>query len=70
MTGAQILRAEGEAKGKAEGKAEVLIRLLHLKFGPVPAAAAERVRSAPVSDLDRWVERVLTAASLDAVFVD
>jgi Putative transposase, YhgA-like len=85
MTGAQILRAEGEAKGRAEGeakgraegkaegeakgKAEVLLKLLELKFGAMNAATLERVRAAKVEELDRWVERVITAASLDDVFV-
>jgi predicted transposase/invertase (TIGR01784 family) len=66
MTGAQILRAEG----KAEGKAEVLLRQLRLKFGPLPEATADRIRTAPASDLDRWVERVITATSLESVLAD
>ena len=80
MTGAQILRAEGEAKGraegkaegeakgKAEGKAEVLLKLLELKFGSAPAATIERVRAAKIEELDRWVERIIAASSLDEVF--
>lgn len=70
MTGAQILRAEGEAKGRAEGKAEVLLKLLELKFGTLPEATVTRIRTAPVADLDRWVERVITAATLEAVLAD
>ena len=75
MTGAQILRAEGEAKGRAEGKAEgeakgkaeVLLKLLELKFGSAPAATIERVRAAKIEELDRWVERIINASSLDEV---
>ncbi len=68
MTGAQILRAEGEAKGKAEGKAETLLKLLELKFGEVPDATTQRVRAATVEQLDTWIERILPATSLEDVF--
>lgn len=74
MTGAQILRAEGKAEGKAEGraegKAEVLLKLLELKFGTVPEASIERIRGAGLDALDRWVERVIGAGSLDEVLGD
>ena len=84
MTGAQMLieqgkaeglakgraegRAEGEAKGKAEGKAELLLRLLRRKYGKLPAGVAKRLRGAASDDLDRWADRVMTAASLEEVF--
>jgi predicted transposase/invertase (TIGR01784 family) len=60
-------RAEGEAKGRAEGKAETLRKLLTLKFGQLPEGALRRLGAAKEQDLDRWLERVLTADSLDAV---
>jgi predicted transposase/invertase (TIGR01784 family) len=60
-------RAEGEAKGRAEGKAETLRKLLTLKFGQPPEGALLRMNAAKEHDLDRWLERVLTADSLDAV---
>lgn len=60
-------KAEGEAKGKAEGKAEALRKLLMLKFGPVPESASLRIANASEADVDRWLERVLSADSLDAV---
>ena len=56
--------------GKAEGKAEVLLRLLQLKFGMVPEPAAARVRAASLAELDRWVERVITATTLESVLAD
>jgi hypothetical protein len=67
MTGAEILEKKAEAKGKVEGKADVLLRLLEIKFGRLPKATVKRVRSATTAELDRWVERVLTASSLDEV---
>ncbi|MFO0570829.1 MAG: DUF4351 domain-containing protein, partial [Polyangiaceae bacterium] len=70
MTGAQILTAAARAEGKAEGKADVLLRQLRLKFGPLPESAEARVRSAAVADLDRWVDRVITATTLESVLAD
>jgi hypothetical protein len=78
MTAAQILRAEGraegEAKGRAEGeakgRAEVLLKLLEKKFGSVGPEIRDRVVSATIQDLDRWVERVLSAATLEEVLSD
>lgn len=66
-------RAEGEAKGMAEGeakgKAETLRKLLSLKFGQLPESASLRLAAANQTDIDRWLERVLTANSLDDVLV-
>jgi predicted transposase YdaD len=82
MTGEQILlergraegeakgRAEGEAKGEAKGRADVLLKLLAVKFGPTSEGVAKRIRSASLEQLDRWVERVITATSLEDVLAD
>ncbi|HKY39085.1 MAG TPA: hypothetical protein VJN18_24270 [Polyangiaceae bacterium] len=58
---------EHEAKGKAEGKAETLRKLLTLKFGPLSEAAALHVATASEAELDRYLERVLTAQTVDTV---
>jgi flagellar biosynthesis/type III secretory pathway protein FliH len=61
-------RAEGEARGRAEGKADTLRKLLTLRFGELSEATELRLAHASESELDRWVERVLTANSLgDAI---
>jgi hypothetical protein len=57
----------GRAEGEARGRAEVVLRLLTLRFGPLPADVAERVRGADVSLLDAYAERLLTALSLEDV---
>jgi predicted transposase/invertase (TIGR01784 family) len=59
--------AEGEARGRAEGKAETLRKLLTLRFGELSETTELRISSASESELDRWVERVLTADTLAAV---
>ena len=74
LSAAQKLIADGEAKGRvegrAEGRAETLLKLLRLRFATVSEAASERVMHADIATLDRWVERVLTATSVDDVLAD
>jgi hypothetical protein len=60
-------RTAGLAEGRAAGVAATLIRQLNLKFGPLSASALARVQAASSEDLERWTDRVLTAASLDDV---
>lgn len=55
-------------EGLHEGEARALLRLLEAKFGPPPAALAERVRAAPLEQLDAWLMRVLTAERIEQVF--
>jgi predicted transposase/invertase (TIGR01784 family) len=60
-------KAEGNAEGKAEGKAEALLKLLGLRFGPPSEATRARAETATIAQLDAWIERVLTAETLDEV---
>jgi len=60
-------KAEGRAEGKAEGKAELVLRLLTLRFGPLPEWASARVTVAASEELDLLAERVLTASTLEEV---
>ena len=55
-------------EGKVEGKAETLLRLLLLRFGAVPDGVKARVRAAVVVDLDAWLDAILDAPDLEAVF--
>jgi flagellar biosynthesis/type III secretory pathway protein FliH len=63
--------AEGLAEGRAEGRAEAgrtgLLKLLTKRFGPLPEDAVARVKSADEVDLDRWLDRSLTAPTLAEV---
>ncbi len=61
-------RTEGEAKGKAVGKADMLLRLLHRRYGTVPDEVAVRVKAANADQLDEWSERFLDVAGLDDIF--
>lgn len=60
--------AASRVEGKVEGEANVLLKLLGLRFGVLPEATRARVERATLAQLDAWVERVLTAATLDEVF--
>jgi hypothetical protein len=57
-----------EFQGRREGEAEMLLRLLRLRFGPLPMDAVARVQAADPETLLHWSERVLTAATLDEIF--
>jgi hypothetical protein len=56
-------------EGKAEGKAELIQHQLVHKFGQLPLSVRERIASATETELQRWSERLLSASSLDDVFV-
>jgi len=84
MTGAQQLIQEGLEKGRVEGLemglekgrvegeraalAAMVLRQARLRFGDVPAEAASRIASASTTELERYVEGILTAERLDDLF--
>jgi len=59
---------EGRQEGRQEGEALLLQRQLARRFGPLPPAIVERIASATPAQLEQWGDRVLDAASLEAVF--
>ncbi len=61
-------KAAGIVEGKAVGKADTFLRLARLKFGDLPAEQAERVRGASPEQLDAWLDALITAEGIDAVF--
>lgn len=63
----KIERAAWRQEGETMGRAETLLKLLGLRFGSVPAEIRARLEAATLDQLDAWVERVLTAATLDEV---
>jgi predicted transposase/invertase (TIGR01784 family) len=63
----ELSREEGKAEGKAEAKAVILTRLLTLKFGELPDSVVRRITAGSEAELDRWLERLLSAAGLDDV---
>ena len=69
MTTADMLRAEGYVEGYVKqykrGYVKGLLKVLALRFGPLPEVIAQRVRAAEVEQLEVWAERVFTAATVD-----
>jgi hypothetical protein len=47
-----------------------LRKQLGRKFGELPDWAQQRLRAASVADIERWIDRVLVAGTLDEVFAD
>ena len=56
------------SRGRREGERAALVRLLERRFGALPAALSARVAGADEQALERWLDRVLDATSLDDVF--
>ncbi|HEX8610347.1 MAG TPA: Rpn family recombination-promoting nuclease/putative transposase [Telluria sp.] len=73
-TWAEEIEEIGFQKGCAEGKTaalrEVLKCLLGIKFGDVAVQAVPRIEQATQAELERWIERSVTAPSLAALFAD
>jgi hypothetical protein len=61
-------RMEGRKEGRKEGLEDALRKLITLKFNELPAWADERLTHASNTELEAWVEKVLTADSLEALF--
>ena len=65
-------REEGREEGRQEGErialASTLVQLMRLRFRVVPLEISARVDAATKADLQRWIERILTAETLDDLF--
>jgi len=57
--------AKGKTEGKAEGKADTLQRQLTRRFGALPDWARRRIESAPVAQLDLWLDGIFDTASAE-----
>jgi len=57
-----------QEEGRVKGVRQALLRQLGKKFGNVPEATRERVGNSTTADLERWLDQVLTAPTLDEVF--
>jgi predicted transposase/invertase (TIGR01784 family) len=58
---------KGIEKGIEKGERGIVLRLLERRFGPLPVDTVERIERAVPGDLERWADRVLTAATLREV---
>lgn len=63
--GEAVGEARGEARGELLGRVKTLKRQLELKFGPLTDDTLEAIARASSDDLDRMIDAVLTATTLD-----
>ena len=68
--GETVGRTAGLAEGETVGEAKSLSRLLQRRFGPLPPSVQSRIAEASLDELDGWVDQVLDAPSLEAMFGD
>jgi hypothetical protein len=54
-------------KGRQEGEVAILRRLIEKRFGALPGWASEKLVSLPSSELEDLSERVLDAATIEAL---
>ena len=66
--GEALGKAKGLAAGEALGKADTLRTFLIRRFGPLPADVRARIDAADLDQLDAWLDRLLDAPTLEAVF--
>jgi hypothetical protein len=57
----------GLSQGLSQGRLEVLSKLLALKFGDLSEPVQARLASASSGEIERWIERVLFANTLEQV---
>lgn len=65
---AQTLRQEGRQEGWQEEAARLLKRQLARRFSPLPEGVEGRIDVADLATLEAWLDRILDAESLAAVF--
>jgi hypothetical protein len=58
----------GRLEGSTLGRRETLLRLLRRRFGELNESVSARVQSADAPALDTWLDRILTARTLDEVW--
>ena len=57
-----------EQQGLEKGEAKALPRRVQVKFGPPEPAVAARIAAAESAQVERWLERILTANRPDERF--
>ena len=68
MTIAEQLRQEGRQEGRQEERFEMLERVLLRKFKQIPPEYVSRITSVTEDQLDLYIDRILTARTIDEVF--
>jgi hypothetical protein len=66
---ASLAKEEGMLEGKLEAKQEVLLSLLHFKFGTLPETAIEKIKVATIDKIETWLINLMLKPSLDQILV-
>ena len=61
-------RMEGHMEGRMEGLKDTLQKQLMQKFGDIPAADKKRIEAAPFEQVEKWINRIIGANSLEELF--
>jgi predicted transposase YdaD len=70
MTMEQRALARGEERGLQQGLQKAVRRQAESRFGALDAAALDRIARASTAELERWLDRILSAASLEELMAD
>ena len=68
ITWAERARKDGMEEGRSEIAQRTLERQLTRRFGPLPPEAVDRIRQAALPQLETWLDRIIDAPSMQAVF--
>src|ERR1019366_6427271 len=66
----QESKQEGKQEGVVEGEQKTLRRLLMRRFKTVPHWAEERILQGSDKELEKWLDNVLDATTLESVFTE
>jgi hypothetical protein len=65
------VEARAEARGEARGEAKAVVKVLEARAIGLTSEQRDRVLScADIDQLDRWIDRAVTATSAEDVFKD
>ncbi|NEX23701.1 DUF4351 domain-containing protein [Thiorhodococcus mannitoliphagus] len=55
----------GEERGEKRGETKALLRMIQARFGPPTPEQLQQIESADIPQLDTWLDRLLTASTLE-----
>ena len=60
----------GEQLGMQRGETKALLRQIQAKFGSPTPEQLQRIESAEIPQLDAWIDRILTASTLEELLAE
>jgi len=63
-------RTKGRREGEKESRKTILLRQLHRRFGTLPSYVDSLVNGAESKQLDLWLDAIIDAPTLEAIFGD